>query len=275
MRELVPPARTVVRYALPTVAFAGTLAAPLFPMADVSAFVLAIVFARVVAAIVTPSESQLRHRVLAALTSGFPLLVVTGGAIVTTGSRSLEELVASSASAPLGCAAFRSPIHLALAATALFLGVAPAVASATRTFEDPNWVRRGRFASAWEWLGAWVQAALVAVLFFGGWRAGGAAIAVSGAAFALKTALLFVIAVALRNALSPALPVAAAKSALLRGAPAALALVVLARVWEEHVAARVVQMGATVASIAIVLALAVALGRRPGAVRRVGLDPFR
>ncbi len=112
-------------------------------------------------------------------------------------------------------------------------------------------------------------------------RAGAAAergqegVALGGALFALKTTALFAVAVALRAALARRASPAAVKSALAFGVPGALALTVLARLWESHVGAKVVQMGASVATIVTVIALAVALVRKPAVGRRIGLDPFR
>lgn len=274
LRELVPPGGALVRYVLPTAALALTMVAPLAHAGDVSALAFAVIFARILAALGAGGGST-RARLLTAVAGGVPLAIVTAGAIFTSGARSLGEIVAGGVGAPLGCAALRSPLHLALAATALFAGIAPATTTSTRRFEDPAALRRGVFESAWEWLATWLQAALVVTLYFGGWRIGALGAAAGGALFAVKVALAFVLAVVVRAALARQTAGASARIALLRFAPAALVLTVLARAWELHVGARMLQMGAAVAAIAIALGLVVALARRPSAVRQVGLDPFR
>lgn len=277
LRELVPGGRPVVRHALPALALAATVAAPLAAGCDAAALALAVVFGRVVAGLTGHEVDGTRPvaRALSALATGLPLLAITLGTVFITGSRGAGELVASTANAPLACAAFRSPVHLALAATALLYGIAPAVGRESTLVGDPTLVRQLRALSAWEWLAAWIQSALVALVFFGGWRAGSAPVAASGALFALKTAALFAIAVALRSALGSSSPSRAAHGALLRGVPAAIGLTVCARLWEEHVGARVVQMGAAVATVAIVVALFVGVARKRPVTERIGLDPFR
>ncbi|CAN5749567.1 hypothetical protein BH09MYX1_BH09MYX1_07990 [soil metagenome] len=276
LREIVPPG-ALARYLLPAFALALALAAPMLPSFDALAIVLAVVFGRVVARLTRAggAAGESRAGALAALASGAPLLVIAFGTILTTGARSAEEISAAMESAPLACAAFRSPVHLALAAIALFSGIAPALGPSKTMLEDPNSVRRGRFLSPWEWLAAWIQSALVVVFFFGGFRAGGAPLAIAGTLFALKTAALFAVAVALRSAVSRQAPGKAMRSALLRVLPAALGLAVVARLWEEHIGARIVQMGVTVVTVATAVALFVALVRKPANAQRVGLDPFR
>ncbi len=282
IRELVPPGGAVVRYVLPTAALALAVAAPIAHAADVSALAFAVVFARILGALGGRAGGTTRMRLFSAVAAGVPLALVTATTIFTTGARSMGELAAASAGAPLGFAALRSPLHLALAATTLFAGVAPAVAAAEdpklglgARSQDARGAGGARFTSAWEWLAVWFQAALVALLHFGGWRVAGAGAAAGGAVYALKVVVLFVLAVFARAALTRQSPGALARMALLRFAPAALVLGVAARLWEEHVGARVVQMGAAVAAVAIALALGVALARRPGPVRQIGLDPFR
>jgi NADH:ubiquinone oxidoreductase subunit H len=244
----------------------------LVPSADVGLLVLVLFTGALATALLvgTESERATGRAVLEVASRITPVAAALAGALTLAGSLRAGELVAAQGAAPWGFFALRSPAHAVLAFVCCTW---PAV-----QLRDKN--ERQALSRVTSVLIATLHAALVVVVFFGGWRLpfvsaharGGLAWAMT-AWFVVKSALVATIIQRASEAL-PTRPFAAVlHTAWLRLIPLAAAATLGAVLWERHVTSSGVEAATTFGLAALGVAAFVQLAwLRPATRTRV--DPL-
>jgi len=242
----------------------------LVPSADVGLLSLVLFTGALAMALLVGTESERTPaRALLLATSRIaPVAAALAGALTLAGSLRAGELVAAQGAAPWGFFALRSPAHLGLAFVCCTWpapeaqGLAPSLSRVSNQ------------------LIATLHAALLVVVFFGGWRVPFMSAHVRGGLtwvltfwFVAKTALAVTVIRRLHGAL-PSRPFAAqVRSAWFRFMPLAAAATLGAMLWERHVTSRGVEAATTFGLTALGVAAFLQLGwSRP--VTRLRVDPI-
>ena len=242
----------------------------LVPSADVGLLSLVLFTAALAMALLVGTESERAPtRALLLATSRIaPVAAALAGALTLAGSLRAGELVAAQGAPPWGFFALRSPAHVALAFVCC-------------TWPAPEaQVLARSLARVSNQLIATLHAALLVIVFFGGWRfpfmsahARGGLTWVLTLCFLAKTALTATVIRRLHCAL-PTRPFAAlVRSAWFRFIPLAAAATLGAVLWERHVTSRGVEAATTFGLAVLGIAAFLQLGwSRP--VTRVRVDPI-
>jgi hypothetical protein len=241
------------------------------PTADVSVLALVAYSSALAIAILAGSEHD-RSSARAAATTLARVIVAAialGGALVVSGSLRADELVAAQGSAPWEFFALRGPAHAALALVF--------VSFATRRDGDGDGAPLPRAAESFV---ATLHAALAVIVFFGGWRvpfapshAHGVLVLAATAVFAVKVAIVALLASRVRAALAPRGFGASLRASLFVLAPAAAIAGLVAAAWERHVSSRGALAATTFALVALAAVAIVQLAWPRAPVRR-RVDPL-
>jgi hypothetical protein len=177
-----------------------------------------------------------------------PVATALAGALTLAGSLRAGELVAAQSAAPWGFFALRSPAHLVLA-----------FVCCTWPAAEKGWALS--LSSVANELIATLHAALIVVVFFGGWRLPLASPHVRGGLiwlmtvwFVAKSALTAAIIRRLHGALPSRSFAAQLRSAWLRYVPLAAIAAVGAMLWERHITSRGVEAATTFGLTALAIA---------------------
>jgi hypothetical protein len=239
----------------------------LVPSADVGLVSLVLFTGALAVALLVGTESERTpgRALLLCASRIVPVAGALAGALTLAGSLRAGELVAAQSAAPWGFFALRSPAHVALAFVCCTW---PAAKGWTLSL-----------SSVANELIATLHAALIVVVFFGGWRlplsphAHGGFIWLATVWFVAKSALTATIIRRLHGAL-PSRPFAALlRSAWLRFVPLAALATVGAVLWERHITSRGVEAATTfgLTALAIVALLQLAWSKP---ATRTRVDPL-